>query len=172
MCVAQVEHCERYGELADGRRAAAAAAAGTHRGDRATTPRHAQPSILIVTPRSFPSAGAHVARVARQHGLTHRNHGHRRHAFPQCHSTLDSPEHANATVACDQGYEHRDELLVDRLSLGYLVYNKLNYAEAIVRAPTPVGPAGMRTPQSTAMHDRPRVQSSELRAQSSEAAAP
>ena len=85
------------------------------------------------------------AGLLRQHGLHHQNHGHRRHAFSQRH-TLDSPEHANSTVACGQGYEHRDELLVDRLSLGYLVYNRLDYAEAIVRAPTPVGPAGMRTP--------------------------
>eukprot|EP01045_Picozoa_sp_COSAG04_P014184 COSAG04_NODE_1047_length_8562_cov_9.403167_15_plen_128_part_00 len=62
---------------------------------------------------------------------------------------------------------------MDRLSLGYLVYNRLDYAEAIVRAPTPVGPAGtsMRTHATCDSHARP-AQGSELGAQSSEAAAP
>lgn len=32
--------------------------------------------------------------------------------------------------------DHRPELLVSQLSLGYLVYNKLDYAEGIVRAKT------------------------------------
>lgn len=37
---------------------------------------------------------------------------------------------------------HRPELLVSRLSLGYLVYNKLDYAEGIVRAKTELAGGG------------------------------
>lgn len=38
--------------------------------------------------------------------------------------------------------EQRAELPIDRLSLGYLVYNRPTYAEAIVRAPTPIAGGG------------------------------